>query len=51
MLDDAAPGAERGLWSSDLVDIARTEQSYVANTAVLTTRPFDKTGSGVEIKG
>ena len=39
LLDDAAPGAERGIWSIDLVDRARTEQSYVANTAVLDDAP------------
>jgi GH15 family glucan-1,4-alpha-glucosidase len=49
LLDEAMPGAERGIWSIDLVDVARTEQSYIANTAVLTTRLFDKDGSAVEI--
>jgi len=49
LLDEPSSGAERGLWSIDLVDIARTEQSYVTNTAVLTTRLFDKSGGAVEI--
>ncbi|HVN33667.1 MAG TPA: glycoside hydrolase family 15 protein [Casimicrobiaceae bacterium] len=49
LLDGAASGAERGIWAIDLVDLARTEQSYVANTAVLTTRLFDKAGGAVEI--
>ena len=38
LLDDGAPGAERGIWAIELADLARTEQSYGANTAVLTTR-------------
>jgi hypothetical protein len=49
LLDEASPGAERGIWSIDLVDLARTEQAYITNTAVLTTRLFDKAGNGVEI--
>ena len=49
LLDEGSPGAERGIWSIDLVDLARTEQSYITNTAVLTTRLFDKAGNGVEI--
>jgi GH15 family glucan-1,4-alpha-glucosidase len=49
LLDDAAPNAERGIWSIDLVDFARAEQSYVANTAVLTTRLFDTSGGAIEI--
>src|SRR5213593_4799313 len=49
LLDDAAPNAERGIWSIDLVDLARAEQSYVANTAVLTTRLFDTAGGAIEI--
>jgi len=49
LLDDAAPGAERGIWSIELVDFVRAEQTYVVNTAVLTTRLFDSAGGGVEI--
>src|SRR5947207_9624177 len=49
LLDDAAAGAERGIWSIDLVDAARTEQAYVPNTAVLVTRVFDSAGSAIEI--
>ncbi len=49
LLDETSPGTERGIWSIDLVDLARTEQSYITNTAVLTTRLFDKAGNGVEI--
>ena len=48
LLDDAAPGAERGIWSIDLVDFVRAEQTYVANTAVLTTRLFDNAGGATE---
>src|SRR6185295_14712066 len=36
LLDDTESGAERGIWSIELVDFVRAEQSYVANTAVLT---------------
>ena len=49
LLDDAASGAERGVWAIQLADLARTEQSYVANTAVLRTRLFDKAGGAIEI--
>lgn len=49
LLDDAAPGTERGIWSIDLVDFLRAEQTYVANTAVLTTRLFDSAGGAIEI--
>jgi len=38
-----------GLWSVELVDSVRTEQAYVTNTAVLTTRLFDNAGGIVEI--
>ena len=49
LLDDAAPGAERGIWSIDLIDLARTEQSYIANTAVLTTKLYDSAGGAIEV--
>ncbi len=47
---NAKPDAmENGLWSIELVDGMRSEQSYVTNTAVLTTRLTDRTGGIVEI--
>ena len=49
LLDDTESGAERGIWSIELVDFVRAEQSYVANTAVLTTRLFDNAGGAIEI--
>jgi GH15 family glucan-1,4-alpha-glucosidase len=49
LLDDAKPGAERGIFAIDLVDMARSEQSYATNSAVLVTRLFDNAGGTVEI--
>ena len=49
LLDDAAPGAERGIFAIDLVDMARSEQSYAVNSAVLVTRLFDNAGGTIEI--
>ena len=49
LLDDAAPGSERGLYSIELVGMARYEQSYVTNTAVLLTRVHDESGGVIEI--
>ena len=49
LLDDAAPGEERGIYAVEIVDFARAEQSYCTNTAVLVTRLFDQTGGEVEI--
>src|SRR5512140_1761099 len=45
MQDDSADG----LWSIELVGGIRTDQAYVTNTAVLTTRLFDDAGGIVEI--
>ncbi|MDB5471556.1 MAG: glycoside hydrolase family 15 [Caulobacter sp.] len=41
--------AEVGLWDVVLEDHVRTEQAYLDNTPVLTTRLFDKAGGCVEI--
>jgi GH15 family glucan-1,4-alpha-glucosidase len=49
LLDDAKPGAERGIFAIDLHDMARSEQSYATNSAVLVTRLFDNAGGTVEI--
>jgi GH15 family glucan-1,4-alpha-glucosidase len=40
---------EIGIWGIDILDHARTEQQYVADTPVLVTRMFDKQGGVVEI--
>ena len=49
LLNEKPDAAENGLWSIELVDGMRSEQSYVTNTAVLTTRLTDRTGGVVEI--
>lgn len=49
LLNEKPDAAENGLWSIELVDGMRSEQSYVTNTAVLTTRLTDRTGGAVEI--
>jgi GH15 family glucan-1,4-alpha-glucosidase len=49
LLDAAADDKAEGLWSIELVDGERTKQQYVANTAVLTTRLYDRSGGIVEI--
>ncbi len=49
LLDDPRPGDERGIYAVDIVDLARTEQSYLPNTTVLVTRLFDSAGGAVEI--
>ena len=49
LLDNAAPGEERGIYDVELVDFARAEQSYATNTAVLVTRLYDSAGGGIEI--
>jgi GH15 family glucan-1,4-alpha-glucosidase len=49
LLDDARPGDERGIYAVDIVDLARSEQSYLPNTTVLVTRLFDAAGGAVEI--
>ena len=49
LLDDPPPGAERGLYAVDLVGIARAEQHFVKNTALLVTRLFDAAGGAIEI--
>jgi len=49
LLDDAAPGEERGIYDVELVDFTRAEQSYLTNTAVLVTRLYDNAGGAIEI--
>jgi GH15 family glucan-1,4-alpha-glucosidase len=48
LLDGAAP-EDQGLWSIEVVDGAQHEQSYVTNTAIVTTRLHDRNGGIVEI--
>jgi GH15 family glucan-1,4-alpha-glucosidase len=49
LLDNAAPGEERGIYDVEIVDFARSEQSYLTNTAVLVTHLFDEAGGAIEI--
>ena len=44
-----APRPARGYWSIELAGFERSEQEYVANTAVLVTRLFSSNGSAVEV--
>ena len=39
----------RGFFAIELQDVARCEQHYLSNTAVLVTRLVDREGDGVEI--
>jgi len=49
LLDDAPDATARGLWSIELAQLARAEQHYVPNTAVLVTRLTDASGGAIEI--
>ncbi|MET0293679.1 MAG: trehalase-like domain-containing protein, partial [Phenylobacterium sp.] len=51
LLKDADPAAEtaQGLWSVEVEDASRTRQSYVRNTAILSTEITDAHGGAVEI--
>ena len=46
---EAGDEAARGLWAIDLEGCVKTEQSYVRNTPILTTRMEDGSGNAVEI--
>jgi GH15 family glucan-1,4-alpha-glucosidase len=46
--DSPSPDAE-GVWSVDVVQMARTRQSYLRNTPVLRTEIIDSSGGAVEI--
>jgi GH15 family glucan-1,4-alpha-glucosidase len=49
LLDDTPPGEERGIYAVEILDPARSEQSYCTNTAVLVTRLYDQSGGAIEI--
>jgi GH15 family glucan-1,4-alpha-glucosidase len=49
LVDDGDHEGARGFWSVELVGLERTEQEYLANTAVLVTRLFSSNGSAVEV--
>ncbi|HET6433324.1 glycoside hydrolase family 15 protein [Dyella sp.] len=44
-----SPEREGGDWSIELHDMARSEQQYEPNTAVLVTRLYDRHGGAIEI--
>jgi pentatricopeptide repeat protein len=48
-LIDAAAADARGFWSIELGGFERSEQEYLANTAVLVTRLYSTNGSAVEV--
>ena len=47
LLDDPPAGQERGMFAIDMIGKVKTEQSYVRNTAVLTTRVYDDKGAAI----
>jgi len=49
LLDDAPPAQARGLFAIELDGLARAEQAYVRNSAVLSTRLIDRDGGEIEI--
>jgi len=49
LLDTAPPAEARGIFAIELTDLAHSEQHYVRNTAVLSTRLVDRDGGEVEI--
>jgi GH15 family glucan-1,4-alpha-glucosidase len=49
LLDDAPDATARGLWSIELADLARVDQAYLPNTALLSTRLVDRAGGTIEI--
>ena len=49
LLNDGTDRTTEGLWAVELINFVRSEQSYEANTAVLTTRLHDDSGGIVEL--
>ena len=49
LIDDSSAAAARGFWSIELGGFERSEQEYVANTAVLITRLYSSNGSAIEV--
>ena len=45
----APPDTETGIFATDLIGMTHSEQSYLVNTAILTTRLYDDTGGAIEI--
>jgi GH15 family glucan-1,4-alpha-glucosidase len=49
LLDERPPADARGVFAIELADGVHAEQSYVRNTAVLSTRMTDRDGGAIEI--
>lgn len=49
LLEPVGDNAEHGVFAIELVDFARSEQFYLANTAILVTRLHDAHGAAIEI--
>ncbi len=49
LIDGAGKEGGRGFWSVELGGFERSEQEYVANTAVLLTRLYSSNGSAIEV--
>ena len=49
LIDDSSAADARGFWSIELGGFERSEQEYIANTAILRTRLFSSNGSAVEV--
>jgi len=49
LLDEPAAGDERGMFAVELVGMAKVEQHYLTNTALLVTRLTDDHGATIEI--
>lgn len=49
LLRERKSESDFGFFAIDLADIARSEQEYLTNTAILVTRLYDRHGGGVEI--
>jgi pentatricopeptide repeat protein len=49
LIDESTAADARGFWSIELGGFERSEQEYLANTAVLVTRLFSTNGSAVEV--
>jgi GH15 family glucan-1,4-alpha-glucosidase len=49
LLEPVGDNAEHGVFAIELVDFARSEQHYLANTAIVVTRLHDAHGAAIEI--
>ena len=49
LLRNGGEAEDFGSFAVDLVDVARSEQEYLANTAILITRLYDQRGGAVEV--